>query len=333
MRARKSVGEGEMTRLISCTLGVVLAGLAGAALAQQSPPSAEAALALAPAPEQVKDLGRGVYVITGALDNTTVVVGPTGLIVVDDQFAPRYPAIMEKISAISPKPIIYLINTHYHGDHTGSNAQFRQHGVRILAHANVAARLRNPPPDPITGRPAPPAPPEAIPEVTYSGVGTTINAGGITAELVHPAPAHTDGDSVVIFPAQDLILTGDLTGNHYPNIDVAVGGGIDGTLRAVDMIIARCGEHTRVVPGHPLPGHAADGPRPHRQSQGRGHEREPGDGGRPAGGSRPHLEARQQRQFIALPYQCLSLTAVSAEASSPSRRLWSRDNRSQGEVT
>jgi cyclase len=250
MRARKSVGEGEMTRLISCTLGVVLAGLAGAALAQQSPPSAEAALALAPAPEQVKDLGRGVYVITGALDNTTVVVGPTGLIVVDDQFAPRYPAIMEKISAISPKPIIYLINTHYHGDHTGSNAQFRQHGVRILAHANVAARLRNPPPDPITGRPAPPAPPEAIPEVTYSGVGTTINAGGITAELVHPAPAHTDGDSVVIFPAQDLILTGDLTGNHYPNIDVAVGGGIDGTLRAVDMIIARCGEHTRVVPGH-----------------------------------------------------------------------------------
>jgi cyclase len=239
-----------MKRLFSCSLAAVLAGLAGAALAQPSAPSAEAALALAPVPQQVKGLGRGVYVITGALDNTTVVVGPTGLIVVDDQFAPRYPAIMEKISAISTKPIIYLINTHYHGDHTGSNAQFRQHGVRILAHANVAARLRNPPPDPITGRPAPPAPPEAIPEVTYSGDGTTINAGGLTAELVHPAPAHTDGDSVVIFPVQDLILTGDLTGNHYPNIDVAVGGGINGTLRAVDMIIARCGKHTRVVPGH-----------------------------------------------------------------------------------
>ena len=203
-------------------------------------------------PQDVTTVKNGLYVITGALDNTTVVVGSDSLIVIDDQFAPRYQSIADKIRTLSDKPVRYLINTHFHGDHTGGNVQFRQHGAEIVAHANVGARLSNPPPiDPVSGQPNAPAPADALPTVSYGGTTAFVGIGGVTAELVHPAtPAHTDGDTIVILQAANVIASGDIVGNHYPNIDLSVGGGIDGMIAGVDLIIGRMDNDTKVIPGH-----------------------------------------------------------------------------------
>ena len=225
---------------------LLLACLVGTASAQTVPP----ALDKVAVPETIVDLGHGVHVVTGVLNNTTVVEGQRGLVVVDTQFAPRFPAIRAAIRQVSPKPVSYVINTHYHYDHTGGNAAFHAEGARILAQENVARRMAAPPPDPITGAPDTPASAAALPMESYSGPETTRDLAGVTVRLIHPAPAHTDGDTVLVFPGRDLVLTGDIVGNHYPNIDVAVGGGIDGTIRATDMILTLIGPTTRVVPGH-----------------------------------------------------------------------------------
>ena len=222
-----------------------LVGGPGRALAQQTPPTNPP-----PVEQRVTDVAKGVHVLTGTLNNTTVVVGSDAIIVIDNQFAPRYGAIMEKIRTLSGKPIRYVVNTHYHYDHTGGNAQFRRQGVDIVAHANAVARLIDPPPDPFSGLPNAPTPPAGLPNLPYSGAGTTLSIGGVTAELVHPAPAHTDGDTVVILKEVNVIAAGDIVGNHYPNIDLAVGGGIDGTIAAVDVILGRMDDRTKLVPGH-----------------------------------------------------------------------------------
>ena len=118
-------------------LPLFLACLAGTASAQTVAPAPDPALDKAIVPETVADLSRGVHVITGVFNNTTVVEGPRGLVVVDTQFAPRFPAIRAAIRQVSPKPVLYVINTHYHYDHTGGNAAFHAEGARILAQANL----------------------------------------------------------------------------------------------------------------------------------------------------------------------------------------------------
>ena len=229
-----------------CLAGLLFVSVVRPVMAQQAPPAEDPSVQ-----EQIVEVGGGIYVVTALLNNTTVAVGRDALIVVDNQFTPRYQKIMEKIRVLSDKPIRFLINTHYHYDHTGGNAQFRQNGADIVAHANVVERLRNPPPDPVTGKPNVSAPPDALPNAPYTGNGTTIRIDGVTAELVHPAvSAHTDGDSIVVFKKANMIATNDIAGNHYPNIDVAVGGGIDGTIKAVDSIIGMMNDATKVVPGH-----------------------------------------------------------------------------------
>lgn len=225
---------------------LLLACLAATASAQTIPP----ALDKVAVPETVADLGRGVHVVTGVFNNTTVIEGPRGLVVVDTQFAPRFPAIRARIREASPKPVLFVINTHYHYDHVGGNAAFRAEGARIIAQANVARRMAAPPTDPITGAPDTPAPAAALPTESYVGPETTRDLAGVVVRLIHPATAHTDGDTVLVFPGRDLVLTGDIVGNHYPNIDVAVGGGIDGMIRATDAVLTLVGPTTRVVPGH-----------------------------------------------------------------------------------
>lgn len=232
---------------------LIIAGLlaaTGATVAARQAPVTPANLDTVPVPETVADLGRGVHVITGAMNNTTVVEGPRGLIVIDTQFAPRYPAIAARIAAISAKPVLYVVNTHYHYDHTGGNAQFHAHGARIFAHANVAPRMAAPPVNPLTGLPDAPASPDALPTVHYATAQRSMRLGGVAVRLIHPASAHTDGDTVLVLSGRDVVATGDIVGNHYPNIDVAVGGRIDGVIGATTAIIALLDDRTRVVPGH-----------------------------------------------------------------------------------
>lgn len=204
--------------------------------------------------ETSTDLGHGLYMIVGVGGNTTLAVGTDGLIVVDAQFAPVYPKLKAKIAEISPLPVKYLINTHYHGDHTGGNADFARDGATIVAQVNVVKRLQNPPPG-ANGVPGQPAPAEALPTKTYT-THTTISVPGQTAMLTHFPNAHTDGDTVIYFPAANVISTGDIVGSqNYPNIDVAVGGSIDGIISATRQILRMGNADTKIVPGH---GHLTD---------------------------------------------------------------------------
>lgn len=223
---------------------------AGSATAQNArPPANGPRIDFSKVEEQSTDLGHGLYMITGAGGNTTVAVGTDGLIVVDSQFAPVYPKLKAKIGELSSQPVKYLVNTHYHGDHTGGNAAFVGDGATIVAHANVAKRMQSPPPG-ANGQTPPPAPAQAIPSKTYN-TRLTLKVAGQTAQLIHVANAHTDGDTVVYFPAANVISTGDtVSSQSYPNIDVTVGGSIDGMISASDAVLKLANDQTKIVPGH-----------------------------------------------------------------------------------
>jgi cyclase len=196
------------------------------------------------------DLGHGLTTLAGTGGNITLAVGSDAIIMVDTEYAPLHDKINAKVKEISPLPIRFVIDTHYHGDHTGGNQAFAHDGAILVAHENVKQRLMNPPPG-ANGQPGSPAPKDALPVQTYNGQGTEVKIAGQRAELVHLPPAHTDGDTIVFWPDANVISTGDIVSSaSYPNIDVAVGGGIDGMVSAVDFIIAHADAKTKIVPGH-----------------------------------------------------------------------------------
>ncbi|HWC63063.1 MAG TPA: MBL fold metallo-hydrolase [Rhizomicrobium sp.] len=199
---------------------------------------------------QSTDLGHNMYALAGAGGNITMAVGTDGIIVVDTEFAPLHDKIKAKIASLSPLPVKYILNTHFHGDHTGGNEAFAKEGAIIVAHENVGKRMANPPPG-ANGQPGTPAPKGALPVQTYAGQGTEVKVAGQAAELVHFENAHTDGDSFVFWPAANVISTGDIVSTaSYPNIDVATGGGIDGMIAGADFVIAHADGKTKIVPGH-----------------------------------------------------------------------------------
>lgn len=241
-----------MKRLSSLCLLALLAGAAPVHAQPATPAAAPPAPDYSKVEEKVTDLGNGLYEITGAGGNTTVAVGSKGVLVVDTQFAPVYDKLRAAITGLSAKPVLYVVNTHYHGDHTGGNALFREKDhAAIVAAPQVAEHLSHPPPT-ATGAPGVPAPADALPTAPYSGSGTTLDVGGMAAQLVHPAiGAHTDGDTIILFSAANVISSGDLfVTNGYPNIDVVAGGSIDGIIAAVDFLIAHANATTKIVPGH-----------------------------------------------------------------------------------
>ncbi|HEY7928829.1 MAG TPA: MBL fold metallo-hydrolase, partial [Steroidobacteraceae bacterium] len=261
MYCTSAAAAGTRTALISSAAVALGACLASAAVAQEAP--AAPAAAAAPAGPRVdfskiqetsSELGHGLYMITGAGGNTTLAVGSDGSIVVDAQFAPVYPKLKAKIAELSTAPVKYLIDTHYHGDHTGANADFARDGASIVAQINVAKRLQSAP-TAANGQPGRAAPAEAIPTRTYTD-RMTLSVGGQRAQLIHVPAAHTDGDTVVYFPAGNVISTGDIVSSQsYPNIDVKVGGSIDGMIRGCDEVLKLGNDRTKIVPGH---GHLTD---------------------------------------------------------------------------
>jgi glyoxylase-like metal-dependent hydrolase (beta-lactamase superfamily II) len=231
--------------------------LAGSALAQQLP-------AATPPPDFSKveikttDLGDNVYMLEGQGGNITVAVAKDGIIMVDGEFAPLHDKIKTAISTISNQTIKYLINTHFHGDHTGGNAPFAKDGVTIVSEVNVKNRLAAGTTNGLTGVKTPQAPPEALPSKTYTG-SYHIRLRGRVADLKHIENAHTDGDTYVWFKTANVLATGDtFTNGRYPNIDFANGGNIKGMIAAADAYLKLANDKTRIVPGHgPLADRAA----------------------------------------------------------------------------
>ncbi len=198
-------------------------------------------------------LGHDIYMLEGSGGNITVAAGKNGAIMVDSEYAPLAPKIRAAIAAVTKEPVRYLVNTHYHGDHTGGNAAFATDGATIVAHANVRKRLMDPPVG-FNGQKPAPAAAATLPTITYTR-RMTLYLDGQTAELRHVRDAHTDGDTYVYFPDANVISTGDIFGSEsYPNIDVNVGGSIDGMIAADNTLLKLANDQTKIVPGH---GHVA----------------------------------------------------------------------------
>jgi glyoxylase-like metal-dependent hydrolase (beta-lactamase superfamily II) len=225
--------------------------LAGSVHAQQTP-----APAAPPPPDFSKveikstDLGDNVYMLEGQGGNITVAVAKDGIIMVDGQYAPLHDKIKAAISNISNLPIKYLINTHYHGDHTGGNELFAKDGVLIVAQINVKKRLEAGTTNGLTGAKTPPAPAGALPGDTYTNF-SKIRLPGRVADLKNIPNAHTDGDTYVWFKTANVLATGDtFTNGRYPNIDFANGGNIKGMIAAADAYLKLTNAKSRIVPGH-----------------------------------------------------------------------------------
>jgi glyoxylase-like metal-dependent hydrolase (beta-lactamase superfamily II) len=234
-----------MNRIVFAALMGSAALAAGAALAQQAPDFANVQI-------KATDLGRKTWMLEGQGGNMVAAAGDDGVILVDTEFAPLHAKIKAAIAQETDKPVKQVINTHYHGDHTGGDQAFWLEGATINAHQNVQKREADPPANALTGAKAQPVPAGGQPNRTYAGAGTVVRVKGRTARVVHMPNAHTDGDSAVWFPQANVLATGDIvsTGARYPNIDVAAGGNINGVIRAVDAYIARTNPRTKIVPGH-----------------------------------------------------------------------------------
>jgi cyclase len=232
--------------------------LAGAAIAQQPPTAAPPPPDFSKVEIKTTDLGDNVYMLEGQGGNITVAVGRNAIIMVDGEFAPLHDKIKAAVATVSNLPIKYLVNTHFHGDHTGGNEPFAKNGVTVVSETNVKKRLAAGTTNGLTGVKTPPAPAAALPAQTYNG-SFRIRLPGRVAELKHIANAHTDGDTYIWFKSSNVLSTGDtFTNGRYPNIDFANGGNIKGMIAAADTYLKLVNAKTRIVPGHgPLADKAA----------------------------------------------------------------------------
>ena len=205
------------------------------------------------------DLGNHAYMLAGQGGNMTVVVGGDGIILVDTEFAPLHDKIKAAIAAISPLPVKYIVNTHYHPDHTGGDAAFIKEGVTVIAQENVKKRLLAGTNNGPNGAKIAAVGADAVPTQTYRGGTITLKVKGEGAKIGHIANAHTDGDSYVWFPQANVLATGDIVAlGRYPSIDVGNGGNIKGMIVGVTAYLKAINDKTQVVPGHGPLAHKSD---------------------------------------------------------------------------
>jgi glyoxylase-like metal-dependent hydrolase (beta-lactamase superfamily II) len=242
-----------MSRIAFAAIAAACLAFAGPARAQQpAAPPAPPLIDWAAIQIKTTDLGNRTYMLEGRGGNITVAVGSDGIIMVDGQFAPLSDKIKAAIREIAPLPIKYLVNTHYHGDHSGGNENFAKDGVVIVAHDNIRVRLAAGTIQGLTGNRVPPRPADALPKQTYFGGSIALDAGGRQARLTHIANAHTDGDTWVYFADANVLCTGDTFNNlkRYQTIDFANGGDVRGMIRALDTYLKVANDGTKIVPGH-----------------------------------------------------------------------------------
>ncbi|MEW5251405.1 MBL fold metallo-hydrolase [Microbulbifer sp. 2201CG32-9] len=197
--------------------------------------------------EKVSD---NLYMLTGAGGNMALLVGDDGAFLVDDQFAPLTDRIVATVAEVSDKPLKFVINTHWHGDHTGGNENLGKQGALIVAHENVRKRMSTDQFMETFGRKVPAAPLAALPVITFTDA-TTFHWNGEDVRVQHVDPAHTDGDSIVRFANANTVHMGDTFFNgSYPFIDLSAGGSVDGVIAVMDRVLEQADDNTRIIPGH-----------------------------------------------------------------------------------
>jgi cyclase len=195
-------------------------------------------------------LSNNFYTLDGQGGTIGVLSGPDGVFQVDSQFAPLSTKIAAAIKAINPNPVRwYMVNTHVHGDHTGGDENFGKMGVTIMSRPELRERLAHPAPG-ANGQPGTPTAAVGLPLITYTNE-IEFHMNGEDIRLIPIPRAHTDGDTMVYFVRNDILMTGDFYRSlGYPNIDIANGGSMNGMLAGLARIVALAGPKTRIVPGH-----------------------------------------------------------------------------------
>ena len=184
-----------------------------------------------------------LYVLMGgpAQGNIAVSVGSDGVFLVDSMYAQMHQKIVDAVRALSPLPIRYVVNTHLHGDHTAGNAAMAKLGAVIISHENMRTRMADAQSTPAAG---------ALPVLTYSD-SVTLHFNGEEIQIFHPAPAHTDGDSIIYFRKANVAHVGDIPASlRYPNIGINDGGTVDGMMAAARQLMKVVKPDTKIVPGH-----------------------------------------------------------------------------------
>ena len=194
--------------------------------------------------------GKGVYMLMGSGGNIALSVGKDAAFLVDDQYAPLSEKILAAVKALTDKPVRFLVNTHWHGDHTGGNENMANAGVIIVAHDNVRTRMSSEQFLAAFNQKVPPSPAKALPMVTFmDGVAFHLNDDDI--HVIHVPPAHTDGDAIIHFSAANVIHMGDTFFNgRYPFIDLSSGGNFAGVIGAVNAALPYVNDSTKIIPGH-----------------------------------------------------------------------------------
>ena len=191
-----------------------------------------------------------LYLLQGQGGNIIVSTGEDGILIIDSQFAPLSKKIHAAVRNLSDGPIQYLINTHWHGDHTGGNEAMANHGATIIAHENVLKRMSTKQFMKAFSREVPPSAEAARPSITFSN-DMSINFNGERGLLFHFDNAHTDGDAIIYFPEQNVMHLGDIYFHkRYPFIDVSSGGSMDGMIQALNQILFIANDKTVIIPGH-----------------------------------------------------------------------------------
>ncbi len=188
-----------------------------------------------------------VYMLEGAGGNMGVSVGEDGIVLIDDQFAPLAPKIRQALKGITEKPLKFVLNTHFHGDHTGGNAQFGSEAP-IIAHENVRKRLQEG--GTVAGNEAKSTPKEALPVITFND-RATVHLNGEDIRAIHFPHGHTDGDSVIFFPESKVVHMGDdFVTYGFPFVDVRSGGSVSGMIAGVEKVLSIVPPDVKVIPGH-----------------------------------------------------------------------------------